>query len=52
MELAKTLDELLVVAEGKAVSRLQKIKANPSKASAKSTAGRSGAAEAGKAQRL
>ena len=34
MELANTLDEMLVVAEGKAVSRLQKIKANQSKASA------------------
>ena len=33
-ELAKTLDDMLVVTEGKAVSRLQKIKANPSKASA------------------
>jgi hypothetical protein len=33
-ELAKTLDDLLVVTGDKAVSRLQKIKANPNKASA------------------
>jgi len=33
-ELAKTLDDFLVVTGDKAISRLQKIKANPSKASA------------------